>query len=814
MADNIDNIFDKALAELPTTETSAVPETQQAGDLHKEPESGTFDDSVFDKYIEPELKSAKYGSLSQQAMTGLEGAAEGVAGPLAPLAETKLGVKPEDIRARAEENPITKAIGNVAGLAGSMATGVGEGALVAKAGGAASELFKGANILSKAAQGITEFGLLQSGDEVSKMILDDPQASVQTAITDIGLSGLLGGLGGAGLGAVSPLWKATIGSKVGNLIEDFKSRMNFHLINPEPVESVTNELQNYYKNITDMADEVYGPQGLKAQDIAKSVPEMNEHISGQVQQINDKVTNAVKKMISKPNSYPERLASKLQMDLDAYQKAVSEAANPSDIFNATQEFKQTLQSYAKFDKFVKPVDEAYDFVRDAKSLAHDLRENLEDTGVWGKAAERQQAINKAFKDFLPTLKDFEKKFTTEVAGERTIDPGKVNTYVNQIGKPNAEIKQTMLRNFMEAAEKYQKVIEKSHANLGLESPVIPSALSAVKHTLAEVTPGAKLADLFVKKALTEGGGRTLGAGVGAAVGHGAGSGLVGALIGEHALGPFFSSVLPAIFKPLLSAANSAEGAKTAIDYSLSVAKGEQLLSKSMKNLFREGAEYVLADKVTPDEKDRTKLKKILKDVRNDPKMVTNNIQNMQHYLPAHGDNALQVAVNANKLLDAARPNVNKQSPLDSDIPPSPMQEAEYNRVLDVAQQPLLVLQKIKDGTILPHDIQIVQSLYPALYQRMAQKMTSEIADSVQKGQIIPYKTRLGISLFLAQPMDSTMHPQSIMSAQGQPTPVSSPTQPMQKHSEPKHSTNSLSKFSNSFKTPSQTREAARQANKG
>src|SRR6202035_4649539 len=74
-----------------------------------------------------------YESVGQQAITGLEGAVQGLAGPLATLAETHiLGVDPKDIAARAAANPWTHGIAEGATMAGSLALGVGEAGLIAK----------------------------------------------------------------------------------------------------------------------------------------------------------------------------------------------------------------------------------------------------------------------------------------------------------------------------------------------------------------------------------------------------------------------------------------------------------------------------------------------------------------------------------------------------------------------------------------------------------------------------------------------------------------------------------------------------------
>ena len=142
-----------------------------------------------------------YGSTEQEVKTGLEGLAQGVAGPLATLAETKLlGVKPEDIAGRAAANPVIHGASEATGLVGSMATGLGEGAVAAKIGAKLAPEVLG-KIGGSVISGFITNGIIQGGDEISKGILGtgDPQAPVSAALAHMGAAGLFGGaFGGAG----------------------------------------------------------------------------------------------------------------------------------------------------------------------------------------------------------------------------------------------------------------------------------------------------------------------------------------------------------------------------------------------------------------------------------------------------------------------------------------------------------------------------------------------------------------------------------------------------------------------------------------
>ena len=122
---------------------------------------------------------------------------------------------------------------------------------MAKAGEAASEAVGLANagnitakIGSEAVKQAAEMAVLQSGDEIGKLVLNDPEASAQSAIANIGLATAFGATGGALMGTVSPLWKATVGNKLETVLGGIKdhldgvSRLNL----PEQIEQSINQL--------------------------------------------------------------------------------------------------------------------------------------------------------------------------------------------------------------------------------------------------------------------------------------------------------------------------------------------------------------------------------------------------------------------------------------------------------------------------------------------------------------------------------------------------------------------------------------------
>jgi hypothetical protein len=668
-----------------------------------------------------------------------------------------------------------------------------------------------------AAKGAIENMLIAGSDEVSRMILEDPHQSAETAISIIGLSGALGGVLGGSLGAVSPLWKATIGDKASKLAADFRGRILEHVNNPDPVHAVTRELTDYFSQVNKIGSEIYGEAGLKTEAIQHVLPKLDGPMLEQLSEIRNKLQSAVSRLENKNDPYANVLADKIEeftakiISEDAATGTVA-MADSAKLFDSVQSLKRWLQAESKYDRGLPPLAERA-YINTTKELAHDLRVALEDPKVWGEAGKLQQKINSAFTTWLKATKDFRGLMTTEVMGERAINPAKVQTYINQLGKAQAEIKTTKMENFLKATEDFKKAVNVAYDKLDAKSPLADTPLNVTLSTLNKKTLGAKIADAFIDKALTDVGGKGLGALVGAGAGASIGLGKeVGALLGAASLGPFFSSVLPAIAKSIVTNEPNPTGFKAAVDYAVLAAKGDNLLGKAAQNVFKAERE-VLPASMHPDEKSRLRLNKALVKLRDNPSLqMPHESSDMSHYLVDHNDAMAQASATAAAYINSLRTIGDQKAPLDMPSVPNDPQLAKFNRALGLAEQPLLILDKIKKGTLTAEDVAMVSQMYPALTNRIKSRLMAEMTDYVSKGQVIPYRTRLGLSLFLGQPLDSTLSPAAIQTMQAVNA-VSTQRQAQQQAmpSAPKGTPSSpaLQKMPNLYQTPAQAKELHR-----
>jgi hypothetical protein len=250
--------------------------------------------------------------------------------------------------------------------------------------------------------------------------------------------------------------------------------------------------------------------------------------------------------------------------------------------------------------------------------------------------------------------------------------------------------------------------------------------------------------------------------------------------------------------------------KSMVDYVQAVQKGQAQLNSSVKSVFKAG-KAVLPQALMPSEKDISKLDKQVKAYKTDPSQILTAGQEQSHYMPEHAQSIGQIASTAMNYLNSLRPDDGRQGPLDNKPVINSVQKAQYERALSIAQQPLLILDKIQKGTLVPQDIMTLRTIYPGLYNKLNTQLMTQMTEIMDKGHIIPYQTRIGLSMFMAQPLDSTMKPTSIMSAQMVNKPQPQPAQGANPPSE--SSTKGIQKMPSSYMTPSQAREKERSAGK-
>lgn len=906
----------------------------------------------------------KYTTPGQQAIAALESAGRAATFGLSTGVEKALGVKPEDIQARQEQNPEAGMIGSVAGLVGSAFVPGGTTKLLTRAGEAGAQALglgaaEGAGLAhrigSTAVKAAIETGMVQGGDEVSKMILHDPNQSVETAITDIGLSGLIGGVGtGAVYGIASPLWRATLGSKTGQVLKGVADKVGgienttpsaihdaiqVSGINvPAPIKSAlsgegylenafkaleqtdTNksgqELQkisnDFRKDVGDHVARTLGKEPTQAgaelskyeagkrigNTLAEEYAAQMDPLAKEFETLKDRYSNTkltpdevrheVRYVEGKPQKmmvpgeYVETEIPTTEMRQGkAYISAKGTTTKIADEIGqlaAQQGWTQSPTSdiMREVNRVIKEVKN----VKDLKGLtAYITRvgENTASTLPFGQ----QTPVSRAGSMMKNILKDFEAEtalqrlgkdapelvdrfqaartaYKNQAALRDALDDrlgvrGSISGYAKGLrnmaqtdgegilrklsGTKDADLLEFLQKSYPKTAEALRShhldsvlklAADKAKPGENINVAALRKAIDSMspemrafaipKDAQVKIDAMGQIIDQLNKaphnfsntartadKLFSYLPGAAIGLSMGI-LGHSPAAGILAGVMAKAVGKDAPDAIRLAMLKFMGSDKPIEAGAfKSMVEFIHSNIKGEHAVAKSVKSIFKATSE--VAPRVAiPSEKDRAKLDKTLQALQQDPSHLTKIGGDLPHYMPDHGQALGKTAATAVNFLNNARPTTKQPSPLDKPIEPTPIQKEQYNRLLNIAQQPLVVMNHVKDGTVNPQDVIALRTMYPSLYKNLIGKVTTEMVDAVKKGTQIPYKTKIGISQFMGQPMDSTMTAASIMAAQ----PTAEQTQRREQQKAPPQSAmNGLRKISSEYKTEGQRREEMR-----
>lgn len=863
-----------------------------------------------DELIRPIALQEKYGTPGQQVKAGVEGLGRGLIGPLAPLAEKAMGVSSEDILGREEANPTLHFSGEAAGLLGGSLLGTGEAALASKIGdvgahalGLGEMASTAGKIGSAAVKGAIENMAIQGGDETSKMILSDPNQTAQTALTNVGLGALIGGVASGAIGAVSPLWSATEGKSTHGLLTSIANRMGgIEDVAPDAVseaiessgmdispeikagmsqdpnarqmfqhlqESSTGagrKAQEALKQFhSDASDAITSALGKTESDIS-DLNNLSESDSGNA--IKKSLSNSLKETMDPISEQFEKIKAKYsQEDLSGVTK--SKIANDIAQMSNTEGYNKapsssqaaliqttlkeiplqtTLQDLNKYQSILG--DKTYnnpELSRVGAQLKKILRSAEDDTvqaaagraapGAIQEHADARMAYGKAMSaiddlndrlhvgrfngpaSFHSALKDMSPEDVL-----RRLSPKNDSEVIPLLQNISPETSE-LLRDFhlsqtIKGASDGENIVpNKLFARLDKLSPemrnfVVPQdAQSKIKgiQALMESVP-KKMNNSGTAKTLDSLWSKIPGSAMAMAAmvhGNNPATGFVMGTLAKYLGRDVPDAIKLAILKFLGSAkAVDAPAFKSAVDYIHAASQGDAMLSKASKNVFKAGTE-VLPDSAFPSERDRTKLDNQLKQLQKDPSPLFKSGGNLGTYMEGHETAVNTTATRAASYLNSIRPSTSPRNPLDTPVPVTPEQKTAYNRALDLANNPSIIMKDIKNGTVKPKDILTFNSMYPELYNKIKMKLLDDMNTTLSKGQIVPYSTRMGLSMFTGQALDSTMTPEGIMAAQPQPQqPGAQPQAPGA--TKAKHSTAPLTKMSSMYETQTESSQRSKQ----
>lgn len=881
----------------------------------------------------------KYGTTGQTLAAGAEGVAEGATFGLSAPLELGLGITtPNAIAGRAAANPLTHNVGQVAGLVGSSAIpGVGEAGLLEKAGQGAADVAglgkTGAGFLNQVAadtvKGAFEAALFQgTSEEIPRAFTEDPDKFAQSAIADIGLAGVMGGvfsgtigaalrksgmsaaeslhgmpsLGeGANESAAAAATKPVRGSFVSELdmpkmeAGDLQTSIeNSNILKPQEKTNIIdglNSLKSNSKEIEAAAKEI-GAEiapgmlsdskwvGKGVDSLVNGAPTYSGlRVAGKYTQGYNIANKAIDDAVGGGSQYTKAEVGNLMKSSIADQ--IKEQAAPiTDMYNeikkyhsfiplseeAVPELTKELQGMkeiklapnspgAKLAKDVlseigniKTVDDIKTYnsalwdripptasasEKHMVSTVSDALKRLENQSVEtfaksmpmndeAKAAiqslvQQRKAADAAYKPFIGKIQTLAEQLgKSRISGAQSainflthdLTPEQVTQKL--FAKNNSEFLQFFKKEFPEQFEmmrQYQKGALRDESLSKETGQLSPKLLFNKINKLEPEIQKSLFSDAELKKLKAaetylqafpkrfNPSGTADQSAFRSFFEHGVTGGLI-ANARDFGIEQFIKHVSgsPEVTQATALARATTNGFKSA-----------QRAIKAIMNPDNAAMPAALAPSIAA----RNKLKGLVLEIAQDP----GKLNDINHNNPVE-DYKQPFALTSSRAaayLNSIRPVSSPSNPLDAHIPPSPGERAAYDRQVDLANNPNLILNHIKQGNLIPQDIKTVATIYPNYYQHLSQKLVDAVGEQTAKGKIISYKTRIGMSLFLGRPLDSTMTPLSIQAAQ----PIPQDAQQPQQASKPPSSASQkgIQKLPSLYRTPSQA-SAADKTNRG
>lgn len=846
----------------------------------------------------------KYGTPGQQFKAGLEGLAEGVAGPLAPMAEKALGVNPEDIRGREEVNPLAHGAGEAAGLVGGAFLPGSQAHLLEEAGtavrgamGAGKATFI-SQVGPEAVKSAAEMALFQAGEEFSKKFKEDPTQTVESAIHDIGLAGVIGGVFGGPIGAA--LQKAKYaGLELPTIAEpQFVSQVDRDALEAGHLETSIrhsdhlpdHDKEGFLAGLLDRTEKSESPE-IRAAAKRLGIEPLEGMVSA-----NKWVQKAEDSLINGAPTYSGVRRARLYNEVyskagGAAEEALGESsrytkAELGDIMKKSiseQIEEQNAPIKAMYDE-LKAGREVIPLTKDAaKELEGGIKELQElrvspssPEGQLAKRILRESSYYKTVDDLQlarsmlnrsisPTASSGEKRMAGILADKLTqleetsiekqakrfaaTDPvasariellidqrkaanakykefiNKVQTLSEQLGKGRVYGKQDALnfinerltpeeivqklgtnkdstfRKFFakeypeqhELMREYQKgaLREKASATGTLSPKVLFNNINKLEPEIQKsIFSPAELQKLKDSETIIRSIPKDFNP-------SGTSHTMATRDFFIHPKGAALSNARDFAMEKFIKGVGNAPEVAKAVKLAKASISGDRLASRAVQAIFNKGAMPLAAIPVIAN---REKLAKMVNFYAANPDKMFQQGDN--NPLPQYAQGFSATSARAIQYLAAMRPNTDPKAPLDRKVEVNPIEKAKYNNALDIAQQPLSVLNKMYKGMLTPDDLNALKAIYPSTYKDLQQKITASVVEAKQKDHSLPYQSKLMLSAFLGQPLDSSMDPSSIVQAQlhlvGNKTPVQNP---------PAVKTQSLQKLSESAMTAGQARSS-------
>lgn len=138
---------------------------------------------------------------------------------------------------------------------------------------------------------------------------------------------------------------------------------------------------------------------------------------------------------------------------------------------------------------------------------------------------------------------------------------------------------------------------------------------------------------------------------------------------------------------------------------------------------------------------------------------------LSHVAPKTAEAVQSSMLRATQFLKAKLPQGPPKTPLGHTYKPSDAELAKWHKYFSAVDSPTDALHAVARGTIVPETMEALSVVYPKLLQEMQLTVTDKMTDAVSKKKLIPYRTKLALSMFLGSDMVPSLNAQSMLANQ-------------------------------------------------
>lgn len=736
----------------------------------------------------------------------LRGSTFGISDLLEPMI---LPTTKEAIRERKERSPGAADLGEVGGAVASavLAPELSPAGLLGKVGTGIAErlapkiLGEGANIATKVLNAAGHVAAKSAGSSVEGAVYGLAQTASEDFLGDANLNSekLMGNLvdnvlyGATVGGVLGGLWKAgeiaipaTIGGakkaikgardlligapgeKAGplgqafakvagavsgeapdDIIKALETRAEGVILDPAQKSKLVTNLKDSVQSVHDAVDKIGGEAGGKVRPQETEILLKDADLSKAIDAANDmdiKLNQTIQAMKDEPDLYPKSFRRKLELFQEGFQKRVTDPeVTAAKNFESLNTLKRQVDEIIPYDKIRDRVPlslEEKEVIGVIKPLVDSIRSGLEDEAIWGVAGARQAAFNAASTELKAATTRMRKLFWNRTLG--AFDEKKFNTYVNEIKTGSGKMKSDAIQRFFDASNAMVAEAEKT-----AESAPFPGFKGNMARGLIDKSKG--LTEQAQNAIMTQ---------------PGQGYGFFTSLFQGHMLGG------PGIGKALIdpyAAVNRLTNMERLIQKT-----DQKISSLSKEAVTKTKSEKPMAalswinpkDQRLDYDKDTDKIQKFNTDPEGTLTKLDLVTRDLYHVAPNHSTSMQMGAIRAAQFLGTKIPHsTTPKLPLDKPFQPTLPQMIQFQKYNRVVKNPFLALEDLSHDVMSKETTETLTAVYPGLYNQMKVEVMGHVASGLAENIFIPYQKRLALSVFLQEPLDSSLLPQNIQSNQ-------------------------------------------------